>query len=87
MMRGVEPLCWEERLGELGLGNLGRRRVRRDLITASQYITGREETASLNSYSPQWPFNVHRGLTRKTERDSVPRPEVTGDGLKLGGQV
>ena len=38
MMRGLEPLCWEERLGELGLGSLGRRRVRRDLITAFQYI-------------------------------------------------
>jgi len=26
MIQGLEPLCWEERLGELGLLSLGRRR-------------------------------------------------------------
>jgi len=38
MMRGLEPLCWEDRLGELGLVSPGKRRLRRDLIVAFQYL-------------------------------------------------
>jgi len=39
MTRGLEPLCWEERLGELGLLGLGRRRLRGELRAASQYLS------------------------------------------------
>jgi len=42
MMRGLEPLCWEERLGELGLLTVGRRRLRGDLRAAASAWRGCE---------------------------------------------
>ena len=51
MMRGLESLCWEERLGELGLLSLGKRRLRAHLIAAFQYLKGGNKKAGDKLFS------------------------------------
>ena len=70
-IRGLEPLCWEERLGELGLLGLGSRRLQEDLTAGFQYFKGL--TRKLGTGFLAGPVAIGQGVMvlNKKRRDSA----------------
>jgi len=59
MIRGLEHLSYEERLRDLGLFSLEKRRLRGDLIVAFQYLKGAYRKAEEGLFT-----KAHRDRTR-----------------------
>ncbi|KFQ27267.1 hypothetical protein N331_11104, partial [Merops nubicus] len=54
MIRGLEQLCCEDRLRELGLFSLQKRRLRGDLIATFQYLKGAYKKAGEGLFTRIW---------------------------------
>jgi len=51
MIQGLEPLCCEDGLGELGLFSLQKRKLQGELITVFQYLKGAYRKDGENLFS------------------------------------
>ncbi|KAJ7395990.1 hypothetical protein BTVI_149505 [Pitangus sulphuratus] len=65
MVRGMEQLCWEERLGEMGLFSL--EKLQGDLIVAFQYLKGADKKDGEKLFTRVWSDRPRRNGFTLTE--------------------
>ncbi|TRZ19639.1 hypothetical protein HGM15179_007507 [Zosterops borbonicus] len=92
MIRGMEQLCWEERLGELALFSLEKERLQSDLNVALQYLKGACKKDEEKQFPRAWSaktrgndFKLRENMFRQDIRKNFVPCEV-GEALAQGAQ-
>ena len=89
LIRGLEHLSYEDRLRELGLFSLEKRRLRGDLVAAFQYLKGAYRKDGDNLFSRDSSdrmrgngFKLKQGRFRLDIRKKLPREVVEAPSLE-----